>query len=220
MKTHTFVLDAGVYTNTLPPLHTVRVPVSMDMSHYETMRKDFVLEFSDEMAIAQNAAVVTQKLQQLAAGFVYGSEARWLSSHKLDAIEDIISENQRAPTIVWYQYIAEKDALTKRFPQARTVDEPGIIDAWNQGTVEILLAHPASAGHGLNLQDGGCRMIWMSLPWSAELYEQAVGRLHRSGQRHDVWCYIVQTTGTVDERIWSALQDKRSLSTVALECLR
>ena len=220
MKTHTFVLDAGVYTNTLPPLHTVHVPVSMDMSHYETMRKDFVLEFSDEMAIAQNAAVVTQKLQQLAAGFVYGSEARWLSSHKLDAIEDIISENQRAPTIVWYQYIAEKDALTKRFPQARTVDEPGIIDAWNQGTVEILLAHPASAGHGLNLQDGGCRMIWMSLPWSAELYEQAVGRLHRSGQRHDVWCYIVQTTGTVDERIWSALQDKRSFSTVALECLR
>ena len=88
------------------------------------------------------------------------------------------------------------------------------------GKVEVLLAHPASAGHGLNLQHGGCRMIWMSLPWSLELYEQAIGRLHRSGQAHDVWCYVLQTKGTVDEKILAALRDKRSLSDIALEALK
>ena len=95
-----------------------------------------------------------------------------------------------------------------------------VIDAWNAGKVEVLLAHPASAGHGLNLQHGGCHMIWLSLPWSLELYEQAVGRLHRSGQARDVWCYVMLTKGTVDERILAALRDKRSLSDIAMEALK
>ena len=191
------------------------------MTDYELMRKNFVLEFPDETAIAQNAAVVTQKLQQLSAGFVYtGEDARWLSHHKLDAVADIIDENQRAPTIIWYQYVAEREALMRRFPQARDVKADGAIDDWNAGKVEVLLAHPASAGHGLNLQHGGCHMIWLSLPWSLELYEQAVGRLHRSGQARDVWCYVMLTKGTVDERIMAALTDKRSLSAIAMDALK
>jgi hypothetical protein len=186
------------------------------------MRKNFVLQFPDAEAIAPNAATVTQKLQQLAGGFIYtgDGDARWVSTHKLDAIADIWEENQRAPTIVWYQYVAEREALTKRFPLAVDVKTSGSIDAWNSGKVEMLLAHPASAGHGLNLQHGGCHMIWMSLPWSLELYEQAVGRLHRSGQAHDVWNYVVQTQGTVDEKILAALREKRSLATIALESLK
>jgi len=228
IKPVTYVLEPGVYKDKLPPLHTVPVEVEMDLTEYDKMRKEFVLQFDSEEVIAQNAAVVTQKLQQLASGFVYLAsdnpvaprDVMWLSQHKLDRVQEIIEENQRAPTIIWYQYVAEAAALVERFPQARIVDSFGAIDDWNAGKIEVLLAHPASAGHGLNLQHGGCHMIWMSLPWSLELYEQAIGRLHRSGQAHDVWCYVLQTKGTVDEKILAALRDKRSLSDIALEALK
>jgi SNF2 family DNA or RNA helicase len=221
IKPATYLLEPGEYKDTLPPLHTVEVPLQMEMREYDAMRKNFVLEFPDETAIAQNAAVVTQKLQQLASGFLYTDfSARWLSTHKLDALTDLLAENQRAPTIVWYQYIAEREALQRAFPKAVDVKTAGAIDDWNAGKIEVLLAHPASAGHGLNLQHGGCRMVWLTLPWSLELYEQAVGRLHRSGQAHDVWCYVLLTHGTIDYKIWDALRDKRSLSNIALEALK
>jgi len=80
--------------------------------------------------------------------------------------------------------------------------------------------HPKSAGHGLNLQFGGSKIVFLSLPWSLELYEQTIGRLHRSGQRHDVWCYVMLTNKTVDEKIWAALHDKRTLSDIAMEALK
>jgi SNF2 family DNA or RNA helicase len=83
-----------------------------------------------------------------------------------------------------------------------------------------LAVHPKSAGHGLNLQHGGHHIVFLSLPWSLELYEQTIGRLHRSGQRHDVWCYVFLTDGTVDHKIWTALHDKLSLSQIALEALK
>jgi hypothetical protein len=221
IKPATYLLEPGQYKDTLPPLHTVEVPLQMEMREYDAMRKNFVLEFPDETAIAQNAAVVTQKLQQLASGFVYtGAQERWLSTHKLDALTDLLAENQRAPTIVWYQYVAEREALQREFPKAVDVKAVGAIDDWNAGKIEVLLAHPASAGHGLNLQHGGCRMVWLTLPWSLELYEQAVGRLHRSGQAHDVWCYVLLTHGTIDHKIWAALRGKRSLSDIALEALK
>lgn len=223
IKPVTYVLEPGVYKDKLPPLHTVPVEVEMDLTEYDKMRKEFVLQFDTEEVIAQNAAVVTQKLQQLASGFIYTNSydgVCWLSQHKLDRVQEIIDENQRAPTIVWYQYVAEREALQRQFPHAVDVKTHDAIDAWNTGKVEVLLAHPASAGHGLNLQHGGCHMIWLTLPWSLELYEQAVGRLHRSGQAHDVWCYVLQTKGTVDEKILAALRDKRSLSDIALEALK
>jgi hypothetical protein len=221
IKPATYLLEPGQYKDTLPPLHTVEVPLQMEMREYDTMRKNFVLEFPDTTTIAQNAAVVTQKLQQLAAGFIYTDDGvRWLSPHKLDALADLLAENQRAPTIIWYQYIGERVELKRQFPHAVDVRDAGAIDAWNAGKVEVLLAHPASAGHGLNLQHGGCRMVWLTLPWSLELYEQAVGRLHRSGQAHDVWCYVLLTHGTIDHKIWAALRDKRSLSDIALEALK
>ena len=221
IKPATYLLEPGQYKDTLPPLHTVEVPLQMEMGDYNTMKKDFVLQFGDETTIAQNAAVVTQKLQQLAAGFIYTDDGvRWLSPHKLDALADLLAENQRAPTIIWYQYIGERVELKRQFPHAVDVRDAGAIDAWNAGKIEVLLAHPASAGHGLNLQHGGCRMVWLTLPWSLELYEQAVGRLHRSGQAHDVWCYVLLTHGTIDHKIWAALRDKRSLSDIALEALK
>ena len=222
IKPWTYVLDPGAYVGTLPPLHTVEMPVQMKMDDYEKMRREFVLQFGNDEIVAANAAVVTQKLQQLAAGFIYSDTMGevWQSAHKVEMVQDIIDENQRAPTIVWYQYIAEREMLKAALPGAVDVRESGAIDAWNAGKVPVLLAHPASAGHGLNLQHGGCHMIWMSLPWSLELYEQAVGRLHRSGQKHAVWNYVILTDKTVDQKIWLALRDKRSLAQIALDALK
>ena len=214
IKPATFVLDAGEYKDKLPPLHTVEVRCDMDMTKYNEMKQHFVVEFPTAKAIAVNAAVVTGKLQQMASGFVYGDSTEWFSTHKFDALDDLLAENQRANTIIFYTYQEELAELRRRYPKAQTVDA---IDSWNRGEVELLLLHPKSAGHGLNLQHGGCKCVFLSLPWSLELYEQAIGRLHRSGQAHAVWVYIMLTNKTVDEKIYVALRDKRTFSDIAMK---
>ena len=220
IKRATFVLEPGEYADKLPPLHTVDVDCEMDMVDYKEMKQEMVLRYGDERAIAANAAVVTAKLQQLASGFVYAENGVTVrtSTHKFDALDNLLQENQRANTIVVYNFQAELEELQRRYPKARTID--GAIDDWNEGNVQLLLIHPKSAGHGLNLQHGGSKIVFFSLPWSLELYEQTVGRLHRSGQRHDVWCYRMITKDTVDEKIARALQDKRSVSDIAMEALK
>ena len=217
IKPATYLLEPGEYKDKLPPLHAVELRCDMDMADYNTMKKEFVL--NDVVAI--NAAVVTQKLQQMASGFLYTDNGPvWLSSHKFDRLEELLAENQRANTIVVYQYKEELAELKRRFPHAQTLDDDNAIERWNAGEVELLLVHPKSAGHGLNLQHGGHHMVFLSLPWSLELYEQTIGRLHRSGQKRDVWCYIMLTYETIDEKIWGALHDKRALSDIALEALK
>ena len=235
IKPATFVLEAGEYKDKLPPLHTVELRSDMDRTHYEKMKRDLVLEFPDATIVAQNAAVVTGKLQQMACGWVYETtttpsdvpgkfkttqKAVWMSSHKFDLLDDLLEENQHAPTIIVYNYKEELAELQKRYPAALTLDTVDAVDRWNSGNVELLLIHPKSAGHGLNLQHGGSRMVFVSLPWSLELFEQTVGRIHRSGQKHDVWCYVLLTNKTIDERIWAALHDKRALSDIAMEELK
>jgi SNF2 family DNA or RNA helicase len=232
IKPATFVLEPGEYSDKLPPLHTVEMRCELvDREPYETMKRDFIVEFPDAKAIAANAAAVTSKLQQMASGFVYETtrtaserpgkfdvcqKTVWFSDHKFELLDELLEENQHANTIIVYNYQAELAELRKRYPKAATIDQPGVIDAWNRGEIELLLIHPKSAGHGLNLQHGGSRMVFVSLPWSLEEYEQVIGRLHRSGQRHDVWVYILLTQKTIDEKIWAALHDKRALSDVAM----
>ena len=222
IKPATFVLDAGEYKDKLPPLHTVVMQCNMDMADYKDMKKNFMLLFPDTQAVAANAGVVTSKLQQMASGFVYaeGKETKWMSDHKFEVLDDLLTENQHANTIIAYQYQAELAELQRRYPRAVTLDEPNAIDRWNAGKIELLLAHPKSAGHGLNLQFGGCHMVFLSLPWSLELFEQTIGRLHRSGQTHDVWVYVLLTNDTVDKKIYDALHDKKSLSQLAMEALK
>jgi len=236
IKPATYVLDAGDYKDKLPPLHTVEMRCDMpDRLPYEKMKKHFVVELKDEQITAVNAAVVTGKLQQMAGGWVYQTETSasntpgrlnvtqtpvWFSSHKFDLLHDLIEENQHANTIIVYNYVEELAELKRRYPHALTVNDTKAIDRWNAGEVEMLLIHPKSAGHGLNLQHGGNRIIFVSLPWSLELYEQTVGRLHRSGQKHDVWCYVLLTNKTIDERIWAALHDKRAISDIAMQELK
>jgi SNF2 family DNA or RNA helicase len=217
IKPATFVLEPGEYKDKLPPCHTVEVACKMDLKDYNKLKKEFVLESIDVVAV--NAAVVTQKLQQMAGGFVYTPAPVWLSSHKFDRLEELLEENQHANTIIVYQYQEELAELKQRF-SVTTLDDAAAIERWNAGLVPLLAVHPKSAGHGLNLQHGGRHMVFLSLPWSLELYEQTLGRLHRSGQRHDVWCYVMLTEKTVDEKIWAALHDKRSVSDIALEALK
>ena len=231
----TFVLDAGEYKDKLPPLHIVEMRCTMEMTEYKAMKKDFMVQFPDAQAIAANAGVVTGKLQQMSSGFVYDTRtvpsdrpgkftttksAVWFSDHKFELLDDLLTENQHANTIIAYQYQEELAELQRRYPRAVTLDEPDAIERWNAGKVELLLVHPKSAGHGLNLQFGGCHMVFLSLPWSLELFEQTIGRLHRSGQRHAVWVYVLLTEDTVDEKIYVALHDKRSLSDLAMEALK
>jgi SNF2 family DNA or RNA helicase len=217
IKPATFVLEPGEYKDKLPPLHTVEVSCKMDMADYNKMKKDFVLDD----VVAVNAAVVTQKLQQMSSGFLYSDNGPiWLSSHKFDRLEELLDENQHANTLLVYQYQEELAELKRRFKHLTTLDDDNAIERWNRGEVAILAVHPKSAGHGLNLQHGGRHIVFLSLPWSLELYEQTVGRLHRSGQRYDVWCYVFLTDATVDQKIWRSLHDKLSLSQIALEALK
>ena len=231
IKPATYVLDAGDYKDKLPPLHVVEVRCDLDdREPYEKMKKDF--QALDVTAI--NAGVVTGKLQQMASGFVYDTRrtaseipgrfdstqtAVWFSSHKFDRLEELLDENQHANTILVYQYQEELAEIQRRF-KVTTLDDADAITRWNNGDVRLLAVHPKSAGHGLNLQHGGCHMVFLSLPWSLELYEQTVGRLHRSGQSHAVWVYVMMTNKTIDEKIWGALHDKRAVSDIAMEELK
>jgi len=231
IKPATYVLDAGEYKDKLPPMHVVEVRCDLDdREPYEKMKKDF--QALDVTAI--NAGVVTGKLQQMASGFVYDTRrtasetpgkfdstqtAVWFSNHKFDRLEELLDENQHANTIIVYQYQEELAEIKRRFT-VTTLDDVDAIKRWNDGKVRLLAVHPKSAGHGLNLQFGGCHMVFLSLPWSLELYEQTVGRLHRSGQAHAVWVYVMMTNKTIDEKIWGALHDKRAVSDIAMEELK
>jgi SNF2 family DNA or RNA helicase len=217
IKPATFVLEPGEYKDKLPPLHTVEVACKMDMADYNKMKKDFVLDD----VVAVNAAVVTQKLQQMSSGFLYSDNGPiWLSPHKFDRLEELLDENQHANTIIFYSYQEELAELRRRYPHLQTLDDPNAIERWNRGEIELLVAHPASAQFGLNLQFGGNKMVFLSLPWSLTDFEQAIGRLHRSGQTNDVWVYLMITEKTIDAKILDALANKRSVAEIALEALK
>ena len=232
----TFVLEPGEYKDQLPPLHTVEMRCDLaDRLPYEKMKRDFLVNLGGHQITALSAAAVTNKLQQMACGFAYNrttvaqeiagkftpvQDAVWFSDHKFVVLDDILEGNQRANTIIVYNYKEELAELQRRYPQAATIDDPDAIERWNAGEIELLLVHPKSAGHGLNLQHGGSKMVFLSIPWSLELFEQTVGRLHRSGQAHPVWVYVLLCNKTIDERIWAALYDKRAVSDLALDELK
>ena len=225
IKPATFVLEPGEYKDTLPPLHVVEMRADLPTRDpYEQMKKHFITTLPTTEAIAASAAAVTMKLQQLAGGWVYGEgrSPAWFSTHKFDLLEEVLDGNQRDNTLIFYNFVEELAELKRRYPADLWTLDDGrdVIERWNRREIKLLAAHPKSAGHGLNLQAGGNKIVFLSLPWSLELYEQAIGRLHRSGQRHDVWCYVLLTNKTVDERIWAALSDKRSISDLALEELK
>lgn len=236
IKPRTFLLDNEEYKDKLPPLHTVELRCDMpDRTHYEKMKKDFVVMLKGEKITAMTAAAVTQKLSQGSSGFFYCSTTLasatpgklihdktpvWFSSHKFDRLEDLLAENQRANTIIVYNFKEELAELKRRYRHAVGLDDFNAVKNWNAGKVELLLLHPKSAGHGLNLQFGGQHIVFLSLPWRLELFEQTVGRLLRSGQKKSVWCYVLMTNNSIDERIWASLKDQKSISDIAISELR
>jgi SNF2 family DNA or RNA helicase len=208
----------------LPERIDVTVPLSLPplaAQRYRTLQRDYLLELPAGEISAPNAAALVNKLLQAANGTVYDAGGTWHHLHdaKLDALEDLI-EAAGEPVLVAYQYRADLDRLLTRFPQAKEVRWPGVIDAWNRREVPVLLAHPASAGHGLNLQAGGRHVIWFGLTWSLEQYLQFNARLHRQGQTGRVIVHHLVAQDTADALVMAALTRKAVNLNALLDALR
>jgi len=180
------------------------------MAVYDQMRKEFALEFDGKAIPAQNAAVLINKLLQISNGFIYGEDGAVKRIHddKITALEEIAECGENL--LVAYGYREDFEKLKREFPQAVDIKSPGAINAWNAGRVKMLLAHPASAGHGLNLQTGGQRIVWYSQTWSNELYQQFNARLYRLGQDKTVFIHHIVSRGTVDEIVLDRLTQRES----------
>lgn len=193
------------------------------LRQYKKFERDKVLECLDANGeiVAGTAAALTNKLLQFANGAIYDMDGQVHPLHdiKLDALEELIEEAGGEPVLVLYAYQHDADRIRQRIA-CRALDKPEDIDAWNRGEIPVALAHPASIGHGLNLQDGGHIIIWFGLTWSLELYQQANERLNRPGQRSVCRIYHLILKGTHDDRVLQALSNKDKGQAAAIEALR
>ncbi|CAM4184892.1 DEAD/DEAH box helicase [Paenibacillus alkaliterrae] len=179
-------------------------------AQYEQLERDLLLPMAGSDIVASTAAVLSNKLLQMANGAAYDEDrgVREIHDIKLDALEDLIEGANGHPVLVFYAYKHDLSRIKERFKQARTLDTADDIAEWNDGVIPMLLAHPASAGHGLNLQAGGNIIVWFGLNWSLELYQQANARLHRQGQTQSVIIHHLVAEGTIDEDVMAALEGK------------
>ena len=198
----------------MPELVFNRVEVHLsprERKLYDTLKKDMVLTLRDGEVDAMNAASLSGKLLQLANGAVYSADGKALPIHsrKLDALEDLVEAANGKPVLVAYWYKHDLQRIQERFPDSRVIDTPNDISDWNAGKITIGLLHPASGGHGLNLQDGGSTVVWYGMTWSLELYQQLNARLWRQGQKNStVIIHHIITVGTHDEDVLRALERK------------
>lgn len=213
----------------LPPVTLNWIDVELPSAvrkHYAAMKTDLVLDLEVlglESYSAANAAVLGGKLAQLATGFIFsdtqdGSYA-WFHDAKLAALQEVV-DGTGDNLLVFYNYIPEREHIKATFPQARTLDDPGSIDAWMRGEVKMLLVHPASAGHGLNLQSGGHTIVWASPSWDLELWQQGNGRLHRQGQEHPVIVHVLVADRTIEGQMMRRLDKKEANQFGLLDHLR
>lgn len=172
-------------------------------AQYTQMERDMLLPFADGDVDAGTAAILTNKLLQMAGGAVYDENGGVHTIHdsKLDMLESLIEQACGQPVLVFYNYQHERDRIKERFPQAVEVKEDNVVARWDAHQIPILLANPASAGHGLNLQFGGHIAIWYSPTWNLEFFQQANKRLHRRGQRETVLIHLLIASKTMDERV-------------------
>ena len=203
---------------------------------YDRFQRDRVLpllndaisdpENFESLVAGDTAAIAANKLLQMASGDVYDDAGKIFHIHdrKLDALEDIVEAANGEPVLVFYSYKPGAAAIRKRFPDAVQLGDcgmstPELIDRWNAGEIPLLICHPASAGHGLNLQEGGHIVVWFGLPWSLELYQQANARLHRMGQKQAVVVQHILCEDTIDQRVLDALQRKDATQNALLDAL-
>lgn len=177
---------------------------------YSKLEKEMLIPFEDGDIDAINAAALSNKLLQMANGAVYDEKkaVKEIHNRKLDALEDLIEGANGKPVLIFYSYKHDKERISKRFKVQEILTSEDI-EKWNKGDIPIAIAHPASAGHGLNLQSGGSTIIWFGLTWSLELYQQANGRLWRQGQKNTVVIQHIVTKGTMDEEVMKSLSEKR-----------
>ena len=209
-------------------MNEVKVPLSeKERTLYDSMKHDMVVSLGGEEIDAANAAALDNKLSQMANGAVYGEEKKVLHLHdrKLDALEDLIEAANGKPVLVAYWYRHDYDRIAERLHKRHipfsTMDSSDSIARWNRGEIPVALIHPASAGHGLNIQAGGSTIIWFGLTWSLELYQQVNARLWRQGQESDtVVIHHIITQGTIDERMMKALHQKDISQSALIEAVK
>lgn len=188
---------------------------------YSEFKEEMVANLGDEEIDAVNAAVLSGKLLQMANGAVYDSEnkAHVIHDKKLDALEDLIEGANGKPVLVAYWYKHDLERIKERFP-VRQIQSSKDIEAWNDGKIPIAVIHPASAGHGLNLQSGGSTLIWFGLTWSLELYQQTNARLYRQGQKDTVIVHHIITKNTIDEDVLLALTKKEKTQDALIDAVK
>ena len=198
-----------------------------EQERYEELKKDLVLQLPDGDITAANAAALSGKLSQMANGAIYTDTGETVSVHerKLDALEDIIEAANGKPVLVAYWFRHDFEMISERLQKLKIpydrLDVDATIRKWNAVEIPVALIHPASAGHGLNLQAGGSTLVWFGLTWSLELYQQTVARLWRQGQQSET--VVVQhiiTKGTIDERIMKALSEKDTTQAALIDAVK
>lgn len=214
----------------MPELISTKYPVYLDeaeMEKYKELKEELILSTPEHEVTAANAASLVNKLSQMANGAVYSDEKQVITYHdrKLDALEDIIEAANGKPILVAYWFKHDFDRITKRLQKMGVdygkIDSEESITAWNNKEIPVALIHPASAGHGLNLQQGGNTMVWFGITWSLELYQQCVCRLYRQGQAEGTVTIIhLISKGTVDERIMKALSEKDSTQNSLIDAVK
>lgn len=209
---------------TLPERIDNVIPVKLtdaEMELYKRMEQDQLLQIEDSDVVALNAAAVMTKLLQIANGSVYSMDGTVVNIHdaKLEALKEIIDTTD-SPVLVFYSFKHDLDKILEAVSGARVLNGPEDIRDWNDGKVRVLLAHPASVGYGLNLQEGGHTIVWYGLTWSLELYQQANARLYRQGQEKPVIIHHLIAEGTVDEQAMAALQAKDTSQAALLAALK
>jgi len=209
----------------MPELIITEYPVCMsedEKEKYREFKTELVLELGDKEITAANAASLSGKLSQMANGAVYDDSGEIIRIHdrKLDALEDLIEAANGKPVLVAYWFRHDFERIKERF-DITEIKSPESIRKWNAGELPVALIHPASAGHGLNLQAGGSFLVWFGLTWSLELYQQTNARLWRQGQSSEtVVIQHIVTKGTVDERILKALQEKDKIQEMLMEAVK
>ena len=209
----------------MPELISTKYEVQLseeERNRYDALRNDLVLQLHGDEITAANAAALTGKLTQLSNGAVYSDDGKIITFHdrKLDALEDIIEAANGKPVLVAYWFRHDLERIRKRFDVRDLKSSKDIAD-WNAGQIPIGLIHPASAGHGLNLQDGGSTLVWFGLTWSLELYQQTNARLWRQGQKsRTVVIQHIITSGTIDGRILNALQRKDKTQSALINAVK
>ncbi|WP_313291943.1 DEAD/DEAH box helicase [Faecalispora jeddahensis] len=208
----------------LPELVINEVPVKLsekEMETLDTMKRDLITTIHGEEITAANAAALSGKLLQMANGAVYDEQGVVIHIHdsKLDALEDLIEAANGKPVLIAYWFKHDLSRIQKRF-EVEVLSTSDSIKRWNDGEIPIAVIHPASAGHGLNLQAGGSTLVWFGLTWSLELYQQTNARLWRQGQNETVVIHHLIAKGTIDERVMKALKDKDNTQAALIDAVK